>query len=319
MIDISKRVTARGCIWFGAVVVLITLPFFLSPFWVRIASEIICYSLFAMSFNLVLGYGGMISFGHSGFYGAGAYVTAILLSKTTISLPVALLLAVLFSSFIGLVIGFFSVRLRAFYMAILTLAFGQLVWAVIFKWYTLTGGENGIIGVSLPSIISTPNSLYLFILCVTLAAVYLLHRITDSPFGRILLAMRDDTLRTEFIGINVQKYRLITFVISTFFAGLSGGFFALISGGAFPDLAYWGKSGEVLLSCVLGGMNVFLGPAVGSALIILLDQLVTGFTDRWPMVMGVVFIFVVLFMPQGVTGYIREILAPVLKRKRGLA
>jgi branched-chain amino acid transport system permease protein len=172
----------------------------------------------------------------------------------------ALVLAPLFSTLLGVIIGVFSVRRRAFYLAMLTMAFGQLIWSVILKWYNLTGGENGITGIPLPNVISTPGNLYLFTLVIMSICTYAIYKITDSPFGRILQAMRENPQRMEFTGVNLEKHKLIAFAISAFFAGLGGTMHATVTRCVFPDLADWAKSGEVMITCMLGGMHTFFGP-----------------------------------------------------------
>jgi branched-chain amino acid transport system permease protein len=286
---------------------LVALPLFIRGYWLHLVMEILILALFATSLNLVVGYTGMISFGHAGFYGLGLYVVAGMLKGTSLPLPLILILASISGAVAGLIIGFMSVRLRAFYFAILTLAFGQLIWAVIFKWRSLTGGEDGLIGIPIPEILSQEVNLYFFILFTCIFCVGLLYWIINTPFGRVLSAIRENPERTECVGINVDRYRLIAFVVSTFFSGLAGGLYCILSRGAFPDLVAWGKSGEVLLACVLGGMFTFLGPALGAVGMILLDSVVTSFfTERWPLILGAVFILVALGLPQGVLGTIQQ-------------
>ncbi len=296
----------------GVLVILVALfllfmPLMVEGYWLHLAMEIFVMSLFAISLNLVMGYGGMISFGHAGFYGVGLYITAGLLKGSSVALPFVLVAASLGAAICGLIVGFLSVRLRAFYFAILTLAFGQLIWAIIFKWYTVTGGEDGIIGVPVPSFLSGETTLYFFILIVCSVCIGLIYWIVNTPFGRVLSAIRENSERTESIGVNSDRHRLTAFVISTFFAGLAGGLYCLLSRSAFPDLVEWGKSGEVLLSCVLGGMYTFLGPILGSVLMIFLESAAMSFfTERWPLVLGLIFIFVSLAVPQGVLGTFKE-------------
>jgi branched-chain amino acid transport system permease protein len=269
--------------------------------------EILVLSLFAVSLNLVMGYGGMISFGHAGFYGVGLYLTAGLLKNTTLALPFILLLASTAGAFCGVIVGFLSVRLRAFYFAILTLAFGQLIWAIIFKWYSVTGGEDGIIGIPIPPFLSQEIRLYFFLLIVCAACIGLIYWVVNTPFGKVLSSIRENSERTESVGVNVDWHRLIAFVISTFFSALAGGLYCLLSRSAFPDLVEWGKSGEVLLSCVLGGMYSFVGPILGSAMMIFLHSVVTSFfTERWPLILGGIFVFVSLAVPRGVLGTVQE-------------
>lgn len=292
----------------GVIIVLLLLlaPLIIEGYWLRLLMEILILGLFAVSLNLVMGYGGMISFGHAGFYGLGLYITAGLL-KYGITLPIVLLTAAIGGAIGGLIVGLVTVRLRAFYFAILTLAFGQLIWAIVFKWYKVTGGEDGIIGVPIPQWLSNETILYFFIFVICAVGVVVIYWIVNTPFGRMLSAIRENSERTESIGINVNRHRLFAFIISTFFAGLAGGLNCVLTRSAFPDLVEWGKSGEVLLTCVLGGMYTFVGPLVGSVLMIMLHSLVTAFfTERWPLVLGVIFVLVALFVPQGIMGYVLD-------------
>jgi branched-chain amino acid transport system permease protein len=297
---------------------MVLLPFILPKFWTRLAMEILCFSIFAMSYNIAMGYGGMMSFGHAGFYGGASYLVAILLTKTAVPTVVALVLGCLFGGLLGLVIGFFCVKLRAFYLAMLTMAFSQLIWAVIFKWYDMTGGDNGIIGIPIPAFISTIDNMYFFTLIITIICFYIFYRIIHSPFGLTLVALRENTQRIEFIGVNSNRYRLYAFTVSAFFSGLAGGVYTLISRGVFPDIASWGKSGEVLLCCVLGGMHNFFGPAVGTVLMILLENVIGSYTERWPIILGLLFVLIVFFLPRGVLGYNLKDIASKFHRKEGI-
>jgi branched-chain amino acid transport system permease protein len=294
---------------------MVLLPFILPKFWTRLAMEILCFSIFAMSYNIAMGYGGMMSFGHAGFYGGASYLVAILLTKTAVPTVVALVLGCLFGGLLGLVIGFFCVKLRAFYLAMLTMAFSQLIWAVIFKWYDMTGGDNGIIGIPIPAFISTIDNMYFFTLIITIICFYIFYRIIHSPFGLTLVALRENTQRIEFIGVNSNRYRLYAFTVSAFFSGLAGGVYTR---GVFPDIASWGKSGEVLLCCVLGGMHNFFGPAVGTVLMILLENVIGSYTERWPIILGLLFVLIVFFLPRGVLGYNLKDIASKFHRKEGI-
>ena len=294
-------------LWLALPLLLILLPLLIRGYWLHLAMEILILALFATSLNLILGYAGMTSFGHAGFYGLGVYVVAGLLKYTSLPLPITLLVASLSAALAGYLIGLMSVRLRAFYFSILTLAFGQLIWAIIFKWRSLTGGEDGIIGVPVPEFLSKEVNMYFFILIIVIVGVGLVYWIINTPFGRALSAIRENSNRTESIGINVDRHRLIAFVISTFLSGLAGGLYSILIRAAFADQVSWGKSGEVLLSCVLGGMYTFLGPALGALLMIILESLVTSFfTERWPLILGIVFILVALVLPYGVLGTLKQ-------------
>lgn len=303
---VRKAEVKKWFFWWVVGIVLISLPFIISEFWTLILTEILAYCIFALGYNIVLGYGGMIPFGNAAFYGVGAYVVAILITKTKVSLWIALSMAPLLALLVGLVIGLLTIRFRAFYFAIITLAFGELVYSVIFKWYDLTGGENGIIGIALPEVLSTTTNMYFFVLGITVSCVYVIYRIVDSPFGRTLIAARENPQRAESMGINLNSHRLIAFVTSAFFAGLSGGMHAVIVRGAFPDLTSWVKSGEVLLTVLLGGMHTFFGPIIGVGCLFFVQIILGSLTIYWPTILGVLFILFVLFMPKGVTGYIQK-------------
>ena len=285
---------------------LLILPFIMPEFWIYMLTDIMAYCIFALGYNIVLGYGGMMPFGHAGFYGAGAYFLALALIMGRMPFWAALVLAPLFSSLLGAIIGFFSVRRRAFYLAMLTMAFGQLIWSVILKWYNLTGGENGITGIPLPNVISTPTNLYFFTLVIMSGCTYAIYKITDSPFGRTLQAMRENPQRMEFTGVNLEKHKLIAFVISTFFAGLGGTMHAIVTRCVFPDLADWAKSGEVMITCMLGGMHTFFGPVIGVALLFFMHTIVGRFTAYWAWILGVIFILLALFLPEGILGFIQK-------------
>jgi branched-chain amino acid transport system permease protein len=285
---------------------LVALPFFMPEFWIYMLTDIMAYCIFALGYNIVLGYGGMMPFGHAGFYGAGAYFLALALIMGRMPFGAALVLAPLFSSLLGAIIGFFSVRRRAFYLAMLTMAFGQLIWSVILKWYNLTGGENGITGIPLPNVISTPGNLYFFTLVIMVGCTYAIYKITDSPFGRTLQAMRENPQRMEFTGVNLEKHKLIAFVLSTFFAGLGGTMHAVVTRCVFPDLADWAKSGEVMITCMLGGMHTFFGPVIGVALLFFMHTIVGRFTAYWAWILGVIFILLALFLPEGILGFIQK-------------
>lgn len=292
--------------WVIAVLIFLLLPWLIPLSFVHLLSEVFIYAIFATALNLVLGYGGMISFGHACFFGIGAYTVALILTKTTVPMPLALLAAPIFSAIAAFIIGFFAVKAVRLYFALLTLAFSQLVWVIIFKWYDFTRGDDGIIGVIPPGFISSETNWYYFCFLLMALSLIILWRIVNSPFGKVLQAIRDNVERTEFTGVNVFRHRLIAFIISAFFSGLAGGLICLHIRGAFPSFVDWPQSGNVLLMCLLGGMHTFLGPAVGAALIVFLDKITSIFTIYWPLIMGIILVLCVLFFRSGVLGTIQE-------------
>ncbi len=278
----------------------------MTEFWVHVFTEILILGLFAASFNLIFGYMGQLSFGQAAYYGIGAYTTGLLLVKAKWPLILCLPVSMVTAGIAALILGFFCVRLRGIYFAILTMAFGQLVFFVIFQWYSFTGGDNGLQGVNPPPWLFSANPYYYFTLVVVAVAMFVLWTITESPFGYTMRAIRDNTERTEFIGINVQKYMLINFVVSGIFAGLAGALWGPFNRSVAPDLAGWQHSGHPVFMAVLGGSHHFLGPMIGSVIYIFLNAFVTGFTEYWPLVSGLVMIFVVLLLPGGLFGVVQK-------------
>jgi branched-chain amino acid transport system permease protein len=295
-------------------IVLIALPFVLEKWYSQydlyLAIKIIIWALFAMSFNLVLGYGGMMSFGHAAFYGTGAYTCALLIVKAGCPMPLAFVAAPFVAAIIGTVIGYFSVKIKGvFYFATLTLAFAQLLHALVFKWRSFTFGDDGIQGIPVPAILSTDETYincYFFCLIIALICFYILWRIVKSPFGLMLRTIRDNPQRSTFVGVNVQRYRLVAFVISAFFSGVAGALFVFLETSISPDMLFWNTSGEVILMGLLGGMHVFIGPALGAGIMVLLNSFITSYTEYWGLFLGITLICIVLFFPEGVGGVLYE-------------
>lgn len=287
--------------WTVAAVALVAAPLILPQFYLLLSVEILIMGLFAVGFNLLMGYAGMVSFGHAAFYGVGAYACGLLLKKAELALPLAFLAGPVAAALFAVVIGFFCIRLTRIYFSMLTLAFSQIVWATAHKWYGLTGGDNGLVGIPVPASLSGPQSFYCFALGVTLVVLAVLWRIINAPFGRTLLAIRENAERAEFVGVNVRRAQLIAFSISGAVSGLAGALFALFSRGAFPEYALWTKSAEVLLMTLLGGPHVFLGPVLGAGILIVLNSVVTSYTEYWPLVLGTILLVLLYAFPGGVT------------------
>lgn len=314
--------TLRTAFLLAVALFFITVPFVLeniSQYYLYLIIKLMIWALFAISFNLVLGYGGMMSFGHAAFFGTGAYACGLILVKTSLPTVIAFFLAPLAASLIGLVVGYFSVRIRGtFYFATLTLSFSQLLYILVYKWRSFTFGDDGIQGIPVPNLISTLDTYvnyYFFALAITLPCIYALWRITKSPFGLMLRTIRENDERSSFIGVNVNKYRLTAFVISAFFSGIAGALFTLLETSLSPDVLFWTASGEVILMGLLGGMHLFLGPALGAAIIIFLNSFLGSYTQYWGLFLGVTLVVIVLFFPQGVGGLIQEKLLSPSRRE----
>jgi branched-chain amino acid transport system permease protein len=297
-----KRYWWLGLIFISALI----LPLVVGEFWVHVAVEILILGLFAVSFNMIFGYMGQLSFGHAAYYGVGAYATGLLMVKASVPLPICLLASMVVAGLCALILGYFCVRLTGIYFAILTLAFGQLMYYIIFQWYSFTGGDDGLQGIIPPDLLSSANAYYYFTLIIVTAALFVMWLISKSPFGYTMQAIRENDERTRFIGINVRRYMLINFVIAGMFAGLAGGLWGPFNRSIAPDLCNWHQSGIPVFMTVIGGPLNFLGPMVGSVVYTFLFAFVTGFTEYWPLTIGLVIIVVVLYMPGGVLGLIAE-------------
>jgi len=286
----------------GILVVLCILPLFLPRFYIYLIALILITGLLATSLNLVLGYGGMYQFHHAVFYGVGAYTFALMLTKTNLPTWNAYLAAPIAAALLGLVMGAICIRLSKLYFGMLQISLGSLVWAIVFRWYSFTGGDDGIHGCSVPDISSITSSYY-FTLITTVLCLILMYLIVNSPFGRIFQSIRDNPGRSEAIGVNVKLHQLSGLVIAAFFAGVAGALFVTVEGCVFPDLLFWTLSLEVLIMCLLGGWFTFLGPLLGAAIIITLRTVVGIYTEYWTLILGIVLMLLILFLPEGVLGY----------------
>lgn len=303
--------------WLFAIgIFLFSLPFLISPSWVSMATEMLIMALAGVALNLMLGYTGMVSFGPAGLYAVGAYTAAILLTRYHVSFVWAMLAAPVLAGIAGLIVGWFCVRRSAVYFALLTLAFAQIIWTIIFTWYDFTGGDNGIVNIPIPDFLSLTNSYY-FTLVIVAVCVGVLWMIVHSPFGKTLQAIRENPNRTEFIAIHLRRYQLAAFFLSSVFLGIAGSLFCVFSGSVFPDYAHWAKSTDMLVICLLGGFYNFAGPIIGSFVYILLSKIISKQTMFWMFFLGVIIVFLVLFMRNGIMGFLTEKLSPVIARMPG--
>ncbi|HOP84926.1 MAG TPA: branched-chain amino acid ABC transporter permease [Syntrophorhabdaceae bacterium] len=297
----------KAIIWgFIGLIILFIFPLFLPRFYVYLISIILLTGLLATSLNIVLGYGGIFQFHHAVFYGAGAYATALMIIKSGLTPWLGFLVGPLVSVLLSLIMGIICIRLSKLYFGMLQISLGSLVWIIVYRWYSFTGGDDGIHGVPLPDIISSPTSAYYFTLVITLISIFIMYKIIKSPFGSALQGIRDNPVRSEMIGINVKRHQLLALIIAGFFAGIAGSLFVVVDNTVFPDMLFWTLSLEILIMCLLGGWFSFLGPMLGAAIIILLRTFVSTFTSYWTLVLGILMMFVIFFLPNGVLGYIEE-------------
>ncbi len=292
-------------------VLLLIVPLLAGRFYQFLLTQILIASLVAVAFNLLLGTTGLLSFGQMAFYGVGAYTVGLLVMKAGFGTLPALLLSPVFAALVAGVIGFFCVRLSGVHFAMLTLAFGQLVYTVAFKWYGFTGGDNGIQGIPIRPLpggidIGSTKAMYYFALAVVGISVEGLRRIRSSPFGATLKAIRENSQRAAYLGVNVKLYQWTAFVIAGAFTGLAGGLYAVMEKAITPDIIHWTKSGEPVFMTIIGGIYTFAGPVVGATVFVVLNSYLVAWTENWALVLGIILLVMVLLLPGGVVGFINE-------------
>lgn len=307
--------SSRPFLWIVPLALLLIFPAAAGRYYQYLVTQILIAALMAIAFNLLLGTTGLLSFGQAAFYGVGAYTVGLLLTKTALGTLPALGCSIVTSALAAGIIGFFCIRLSGVHFAMLTLAFGQLLFAVAFKWYGFTGGDNGIQGIpvrplslaGLASIdIGSTKAMYYFVLAVTGLAVAVLRRVRSSPFGATLKAVRENDQRASYLGINVTLYRWSSFVIAGAFTGLAGALYALTEKAISPEIIHWTKSADPVLMTIIGGIYTFVGPAVGAVVLIVLNSYIVAWTEYWALVLGMVLLLLVLLLPGGVIGFVNE-------------
>ena len=304
--------------WAGFVIavgLLFVAPLVLPPFWARFATEILIWGLLAMSSDILIGYTGMVSFGHSAFFGLGMYgAAAALLTTKPPNLWVTLLYGLAAAAGVAAFVAFFATRLREIYFSITTLVFSQIFYVIIFTWTEVTGGENGLTFrqpaltfLGLGSVPFTSTTLHWFVLAVVTTSFLVLRRITQSPFGMVLQSIKENEPRTRAIGYAVERYKIVAVMLSGLFAGLAGVLYALQNKFAAPDFVFFTVSGEVVIFNVMGGMGTLVGPVAGAAFFLLLREgLSRYFTEYYLIPVGIIFTAMVIFMPQGLLGFLKR-------------
>jgi branched-chain amino acid transport system permease protein len=297
---------------FAALAALPALPF-MSKFYLLLAFDALLFGAVAMSLDLLMGYTGLVSFGHAAFFGLGAYSTAVLLERGVHSLWLCLALAVAVVGLYALVVAYFATSRRGIYFALLTLIFAEVVYT-FFRYTQAFGGSDGIQGLPaaeiLPGVaIDTPLGNY-YLVVAYLAVAYTACRVlVDSHFGRVLVAIRENEGRARFLGYRVQQYKMVACVISALLAGLAGALYPSRAAYATPDLMHWSISGEFLIMVMIGGLGTLVGPVIGGAFFILLQEKISSYVQWYFIVIGLVLIVIVLFMPKGLLG-LRRLLRP---------
>ncbi len=272
------------------------------PVWLLELQYVAALALFAVATNLLVGYGGMVSFGQAAYYGLGAYTIALAWLHFKAPFWPCFLLTPLVGAAAAFAVGFIALRTRHLYFALLTLAFAQLFYTIAEQQYDITNGATGIFGIGIPATLMDPQKGFLFVFAVAALALLALWKITTSPFGLTLRAIRENRVRAETLGVNVFRHELLAFVIAGAFSALAGGLFIIHDQAAYPELLDWTKSGEPIFMLVLGGMNSFLGPVLGAFVYQISHELIVQHLKDWQLVLGLVVLLIVLFMPEGIVG-----------------
>jgi branched-chain amino acid transport system permease protein len=305
-----------------AVLAAIWLALIFAPYWIvplggytALATRVLVLGLAAMSLNFLLGFTGVLSFGHAAYFGLGVYGVGLtiryLVSSTLIGMAVGVMAGAIAAALIGLLI----VRLRGIYFAMVTIAFGQVFYYIAFQWSSLTGGDDGLRGFSRQpldfgffqiDILSNTNYFYYFVLACFALAVAAMGIILRSPFGRGMIAIRENERRARFLGIPIERHIWIAFTLSCFFIALAGGLYALVNNFADPKGLHYSQSGDFVMMAVMGGMRTFWGPLLGAVVFVVLQDYLSSVTINWMSFVGMLFVLVVLFFPRGLLGFIRR-------------
>ena len=308
-----------------AMTVAIWLLLLTMPYWMRalggyteLGSRVLVLGLAAMSLNFLLGFTGVLSFGHAAYFGLGAYGVGMTLKYIAPNTPLAIVVGVVVGTVAAALVGALIVKLRGVYFAMVTIAFGQVFFFIAFRWNAVTGGDDGLtgwtrqalnLGVVKIDILGNDKAFYYLVLVLFAAAVGIMALLLRSPFGRTLLAIRENERRARFLGIPVEQHIWLSFVISCLFVALAGTLYALLNNFTDPRALRWDQSGNFVIMAVLGGMRSFWGPLIGAAIFVVLQDYVSSHTENWMSFIGLFFVLIVLFFPRGVLGIIRRRLA----------
>ena len=310
-------------LWYAAPVlmVLLVLPWVADQYQTILLAYGLAMAIAALGFNLLLGYTGLLSFGHSAYFGVGAYAVALMVKYLGVtSMELHLLGAIVASVLVTAIFGVACVRYTRIFFGILTMALSQVLWSLAFKFFWVTGGTDGL-RVPTPRLLGRAvaasedkttflvHAYYTYVLVLFLACVALMWVIVNSPFGKALQAIRDNETRAEFVGVQIWRYRWIAFMVSGVFTGLAGALWVPLNGLTTPDILYWPFSGEIVFMAVLGGFRTFSGPIVGAIVFNYLKTYAVGFTVYWQLLLGVILVTLVLALPTGITGTAGQLLA----------
>jgi branched-chain amino acid transport system permease protein len=308
-----RKLIVLACIWAA----LVLAPYWMPPLggYTALGTRVLILGLAAMSVNFLLGFAGVLSFGHAAYFGLGAYGAGLSLKYLAPSTPISLLMGMLLGGLAGAILGTLIVRRRGVYFAMVTIAFGQVFYYIAFQWSSLTGGDDGLRGFSRQpldfgffsiDILSNANNFYFFVLFCFAIIVAVMGFILRSPFGRTMLAIRENERRARFLGIPIERHIWIVFTLSCFFMGFAGALYALLNNFADPRGLHFSQSGDFVMMAVMGGMRSFWGPLLGAAVFVVLQDYLSSITVNWMSFVGLLFVLVVLFFPRGLLGVVRR-------------
>lgn len=311
-----RRPTGASIGWGLAALAAVVAPFVADERQLFLLMSVLVLAVFATSFNVLLGYTGLVSFAHASYYGVGSYTVALLALHAGMSPMIGFVLAPVTTGIVALLTGLVALRATRLYFALLTLALGQLMFLAAFQWRSLTRGDDGIHGIVLPPALEPTTSRYWFILVATTVALLVLGTVMRSPFGQTLRAIRENRERTGFLGIKVKRYELASFTLGGAFAGYAGAMYAIFNRQAFPELMHWTTSAEPIFVTLIGGLSSFGGPALGALVFGLLEDWITRNVEYWQAVLGLVVLLIILFMPGGLVEGFRRVRALAGRRDR---
>ena len=306
----TKLIMVHGLL----LLVLALVPLFLSRFYLMLAVESIVLGVFAMSLDLVMGFAGMVSFGHAAFFGIGGYALAVTIMRLAPSIWLALLVACICTGFLAFLVGLVSVRTKGIYFAILTLLFGEIIYRLVFHTHAL-GGSDGLVGIPVPKLdllfftVDMKKTMNFYYVTVVFAYLSYLtcRRLVSSPYGKVLRGLHDNERRVGYLGYNVKTYKIIAFVISGIFAGLSGAMFSLFKTFADTEQLHFLMSGKVIIMDLLGGLGTLIGPMIGAIFLTVYETVISAYFTSYHIITGIIFVLVVIFLPKGLLGLFRAV------------
>lgn len=295
----------------AGIIVLLIYPMFGSNYGQNILAEVMIFAIFAMSLDLLLGYTGLPSLGHATFFGLGSYTASIIAMQYSPNILVTLILGILVASVAAVLIGALSIRASGVYFLMLTMAFSQMFYAIAYRWGWLTGGSDGLFGVPRPEFLNinfyNTTNFYYLVAILFIFSYFALKQIVKSPFGQVLVGIRENEHRMRAVGYNVRTFKLASFVLAGAFGGLAGVLNSYFIGYTSPYDFYWAASGYIMIMVIIGGAGTLIGPIMGAGLFLIMQNVVSSYTERWPTIMGIVFIFFVMAARRGIYGILESI------------